>query len=76
MTTTTADPKSAVGDTVLFHEEGGPYAAVVAAVNEDGTYELATLGRNSLYFQHGIKESRSLEKPEKGTWTRRPNTRT
>lgn len=32
----------------------GPYAAIITAVNADGTVELATFGRNSLYFQHGV----------------------
>lgn len=57
-----------IGRIVHFHEEGGPYAAFVTAVNEDGSIDLATLGRNSLYFQHGIHEAPSFP-PVKGSWT-------
>jgi hypothetical protein len=32
----------------------GPYASMITAVNADGTVELCTFGRNSVYFQHGI----------------------
>jgi hypothetical protein len=59
------DQKPSIGRIVHFAEEGGPYAAVVTAVNPDETVELATLGKNSLYFQHGVKfDADGL----KGTW--------
>ena len=32
------------------------YAAIVTQVNESGSLELATLGPNSLYFQHDVLE--------------------
>lgn len=44
-----------IGRIVHFHDEGGPYAALVTAVNADDSLELATFGRNSLYFQHGVR---------------------
>lgn len=59
-----------VGRIVHFHEEGGPYAAIIAAVNPDGTLELATLGRNSLYFQHNVPAGGpAASVPMKGCWT-------
>jgi hypothetical protein len=60
--------KPTVGRIVLFHEEGGPYAAVVTAVNADGSIELATFGRNSLYFQHGVLETDDATRA-KGRWS-------
>jgi hypothetical protein len=59
------EQKPTIGRIVHFSEEGGPYAAIIAAVNDDGSLELATLGRNSLYFQHGIKFD---AEGAKGTW--------
>jgi hypothetical protein len=59
-------PKPTVGRVVHFHDEGGPYASIVTVVNPDGSLELATFGRNSIYFQHGVREGTALEK---GTWT-------
>lgn len=41
------------------------YAALITAVNPDGTAELATFGPNSLYFQHGVPFS---ELPKGGSW--------
>lgn len=61
--------KPSIGRIVHFHDDGGPYAAIVAAVNDDGTLELATLGRNSLYFQHGVHEAADPSAPAKRTWT-------
>ncbi len=60
---TVAPQKPSVGRAVHFvppQECVGPksltlYAATITQVNEDGTCELATLGPNSLYFQHGVK---------------------
>lgn len=65
------DQKPSIGRIVHFHEEGGPYAAIVTAINPDGTVELATLGRNSLYYQHNIPFSGASEGKEnsKGTWS-------
>jgi hypothetical protein len=59
------------GRIVHFHEEGGPYPAIVTVVNEDGSVELTTFGRNSLYFQHSVREYVAGENapPMKGTWT-------
>lgn len=59
-----------IGRMVHFHEDGGPYPAIITALNPDGTVELATFGRNSLYFQHNV----SMGGPDgtaasKGTWT-------
>jgi hypothetical protein len=69
--TTTPTP----GRIVHFHEEGGPYPAIVTAENPDGTVELATFGRNSLYFQHGVREAPSDVYPApKGTWSWPPRT--
>ncbi len=42
------------------------YAAIITQVNQDGTVELATLGPNSLYFQHGVSYS---DTPMHGHWT-------
>lgn len=61
-------PIPKIGDIVRFHEEGGPYAALVAAVNPDGSLELATFGKNSLYFQHGVKEV-AVTSEQKGRWS-------
>lgn len=61
--------KPSIGRIVHFHEEGGPYAAIITAVNDDGTVELATMGRNSLYFQHGVSEGAPEVQPTKGCWT-------
>lgn len=47
-------PVPQVGTDVLFNEEGGPYAAKVTATNKDGTVDLVTFGRNSVYFQHNV----------------------
>lgn len=65
-----------VGRIVLFHETGGPYASLVTSVNADGTLELATFGKNSLYFQHGVKECPTVPPiaPEPGTWSWPPRT--
>lgn len=50
------EQKPSVGRMVLFHEEGGPYPSIVTALNENGTLELVTFGKNSVYFQHGVPE--------------------
>ncbi len=42
------------------------YAAIITQVNKNDTVELATLGPNSLYFQHGISFSSS---PKAGHWS-------
>lgn len=57
--------KPSIGRIVTFAEEGGPYPALIGAVNTDGTVELATFGRNSLYFQHGVRFDAD---GSKGTW--------
>lgn len=57
--------RASIGRVVHFAEEGGPYAAIVAGVNEDDSLELATLGKNSLYFQHEVKFDAD---GAKGTW--------
>lgn len=62
-----------VGSIVHFHEDGGPYAAIITAINPDGSVELATMGRNSLYFQHNVP----MGGPDgltalKGCWTWTP----
>lgn len=49
--------RAELNDDVVFHEDGGPYAAKVTAINPDGTLELVTFGRNSIYFQHNVTES-------------------
>jgi hypothetical protein len=54
-----------IGRVVHFAEDGGPYMANVVALNSDGTVELATFGRNSLYFQHGVRFDSD---GAKGTW--------
>jgi hypothetical protein len=54
-----------IGRIVHFHDEGGPYAALITAVNDDGSVELVTFGRNSFYFQHGVQAGSG----EPGTWT-------
>jgi hypothetical protein len=60
----------AVGRIVHFHEEGGPYPAIITAINENGTVELATFGRNSLYFQHEVSAGGpDATTPSHGTWT-------
>lgn len=43
------------------------YAAMVTQVNPDGTAELATLGPNSLYFQHAVPFSEEY-KPGCFSW--------
>lgn len=52
------ETKPSVGRTVHYqsYNENGEcaYAAFITQVNEDGTVELATLGPNSLYFQHKV----------------------
>jgi hypothetical protein len=59
-----------IGRIVHFHEDGGPYAAIITAVNQDGTAELATVGRNSLYFQHNVSMGGPEgDVPTKGCWT-------
>lgn len=59
-----------VGSMVHFHEEGGPYSAIITALNENGTVELATFGRNSLYFQHNVSMGGpDGATPSKGAWT-------
>lgn len=68
------EQKPTVGRIVLFHEAGGPYASIVTAVNPDKSLELATFGKNSLYFQHGVqqfisKELINTEEEMKGKWT-------
>lgn len=65
----TMEQKPSVGRVVHFHEEGGPYPALITAVNEDGSVELATFGKNSLYFQHGVHELPAPNAPMKGVWT-------
>lgn len=60
------EQKPSVGRMVFFHEEGGPYPAIITALNENGSVELATFGKNSLYFQHGIPEQ---TEPTKGCWS-------
>ena len=61
--------KPTVGRTVHFqsYNEKGEcaYAAIITQVNEDGTVELATMGPNSLYFQHKIP---FCETPLAGHW--------
>lgn len=64
------------GMVVYFHEDGGPYPSFVTAVNPDGSLELVTFGRNSIYFQHNVQAARELpagatyETAEvKGMWT-------
>jgi hypothetical protein len=58
------------GRIVHFHEEGGPYPAIITATNPDGTVELATFGRNSLYFQHHVSAGGpEATTPTKGCWT-------
>ncbi len=59
--------KPTVGRIVHFHEEGGPYPSIVTAVNPDGSLELATFGKNSLYFQHNVAEQK--DSLAKGCWT-------
>lgn len=61
-------PVPSVGSIVHFHQEGGPYPAIVTAVNADGTLELATFGQNSLYFQHGIAAG-DEDAPARDSWT-------
>jgi hypothetical protein len=59
-----------VGCVVHFHDEGGPYAAIITALNENGTVELMTMGRNSIYFQHGVSMGGpDGTVPTKGCWT-------
>lgn len=62
--------KPTIGRIVHFHQEGGPYPAIVTAVNESGTVELATFGKNSLYFQHDVPEwTGQGPVPANGTWS-------
>jgi hypothetical protein len=66
--------KPSVGAAVLFHEEGGPYASIVTARNPDGTLELVTFGRNSVYFQHNVRSANETDPLQpieslKGRWT-------
>lgn len=59
-----------IGRVVHFHEEGGPYAALITAVNPSGTVELVTFGKNSVYFQHNVQGWFVQEEtPPRGTWT-------
>jgi hypothetical protein len=59
-----------IGRIVHFHEEGGPYSAIITAVNTNGTVELATFGKNSLYFQHEVPAGGPEgTEPSKGCWT-------
>lgn len=49
-----------------YNEKGEcAYGAIITQVNEDGTVELATFGRNSLYFQHSVPQS---EEPKESHW--------
>jgi hypothetical protein len=68
MSTPTFASTPTVGRIVHFHEEGGPYAAIVNGVNEDQSLELTTFGRSSIYFQHGVKHAETLPYAS-GTWT-------
>lgn len=50
-----------------YNEKGScAYAAIISQVNPDGTVELATLGPNSLYFQHSVPFS---EEPTPSHWS-------
>ncbi len=60
--------KATIGRIVHFHEEGGPYPSLVTAINPDGSLELATFGKNSLYFQHNVAEVPAVG-PMKGCWS-------
>lgn len=55
------EQKPTIGRIVHFHDEGGPYAAIVTAINRDGTLELVTFGRNSIYFQHNVRSRHADE---------------
>lgn len=61
--------KPSVGRMVHFHEEGGPYPAIITALNDSGSVELATFGKNSLYFQHSVYEWAAPDGPMKGRWS-------
>lgn len=62
--------RPSVGRMVHFHEDGGPYPAIITALNDNGTVELATFGRNSLYFQHNVSAGGpDAATPSKGCWT-------
>jgi hypothetical protein len=51
-----------------YNEKGEcAYAAIITQVNEDGTVELATMGPNSLYFQHKVAFSET-PKPSHWNW--------
>lgn len=64
------EQKVSVGRTVHFHEEGGPYPAIVTALNTDGTVNLVTFGKSSIYFQHSVAagDDGAATLP-KGCWT-------
>jgi len=60
---------------VHFHQDGGPYPAIITAINPDGTVELATFGRNSLYVQHNVSMGGpDGMTPSKDCWTWPPRT--
>lgn len=63
--------KPTIGRVVHYHDEGGPYAAIITEVGKDEwareVVELVTFGRNSVYFQHAVIFGG--EAPEAGTWS-------
>lgn len=67
--------KPSVGRIVHFHppdacitaQTAVVYGAMITAVNGDGTCELATMGPNSLYFQHNVQFS-EVPKPNCWSW--------
>jgi hypothetical protein len=66
--------KPTVGRIVHFNDVGGPYAAIVTKINEDGSLELATFGANSMYFQHNVTEDRPYNDDEGSASGRAPGT--
>lgn len=68
-----------IGRIVHFHDEGGPYAAIVTAVRTAGesasgfsapvVVDLATFGSRSLYFHRDVREHEGSLPAIPGTWT-------
>jgi hypothetical protein len=60
-----------VGRIVFFHQDGGPYPAIITKVVHDGTrvtVDLVTFGSQSVYFQLGVPQAHGDE-PANGQWS-------
>ncbi len=61
--------KPTVGRIVWYYDEGGPYAAIVVKVHDQGPIlevDLVTFGAQSIYFQRNIRYS---DRGDTGTWS-------